>query len=198
MKLISHDTFTYLPCKQWYLKPFTIFARCQKNDIVGQWTNGARGFDLRVWFDDYNVPTIRHGLMKFKGNVDSLLTIMNSLGVDENVNCRVILEVKRYNVRQEHLFKNFCARIEAQFPNISFYGGLRRYDFAELYSFNGGKNEIVLIERHSSVIPVWGGTYKDKWQCIFFPFPRWWAKLRNKKYIEEYKNQDVNLMIDYI
>ena len=139
---------------------------------------------------------IRHGLTHFKGDIHTYLTEMNSLG--EQVHCRVILEEKKQSDERENKFRGFCQEIEEKYSNILFYGGLRRYDYTVLYHFNEDKNEIELIERHSSVIPIWGGTYKDKWQCIFFPFPKWWAKLRNKKYIEEYKDQDVNLMIDFI
>jgi len=112
MILISHDTWTFLRPRKWYMWPFRIFTRCQTHNLVGQYRGGARGFDLRVYFRDGTRPVFKHGLMEFKGNVYEQLKILNSMSDESrDFTCRVILEVKRYSLSQESSFKVFCDRI---------------------------------------------------------------------------------------
>ena len=52
MILGSHNSWSYLPVKQWYFTPFAFTARCQSIDIRTQYEKyGVRCFDLRVRFD---------------------------------------------------------------------------------------------------------------------------------------------------
>lgn len=64
-KLGSHNTMTYLPVRQWYLKPFWWMARCQSKDIKEQ-SKYTDFFDIRVRFDKNDNPVFAHGLIEYK------------------------------------------------------------------------------------------------------------------------------------
>lgn len=46
--LASHNTFTYLTPKKWWMRLINFAARCQSNDIDTQYSHGARFFDIRI------------------------------------------------------------------------------------------------------------------------------------------------------
>jgi len=48
MILGSHNSWSYLPPKKWYMKPFRFTAQCQDWDIKTQYEHGVRCFDLRL------------------------------------------------------------------------------------------------------------------------------------------------------
>lgn len=63
MELGSHNSLTYLPVKQWYLKPFKWVAKCQSKTIDEQFCDyGVRLFDIRVKFNN-GEPVVAHGFM---------------------------------------------------------------------------------------------------------------------------------------
>jgi len=47
MNKASHNTMTYLPVRQWWLRPFAFMARCQSKDIKDQ-CRITGFFDIRV------------------------------------------------------------------------------------------------------------------------------------------------------
>lgn len=62
----SHNSLTYLPVKQWYLKPFGWMARCQSKTLNEQfYIYGVRLFDFRVRFDKDGGIIHAHGPFKF-------------------------------------------------------------------------------------------------------------------------------------
>ena len=99
MILGSHNTMSYLPPKHWWMKPFRFMAQCQRENYVEQYLDGARFFDLRVWFDDAGGIVFKHGLIKFKHKFSlfySMMTYLDSIG---GCTVRLILELDNLEMK---------------------------------------------------------------------------------------------------
>lgn len=193
----SHNTFTYLRPKQWWLRPFAFIAKCQSNPVDIQIQNGVRCLDLRVRTNkdgEIEVPHNAFVYIKGKDRIKKLLYhIYLSIPEGEQVHIRVLHEVR--NKKQEKYsnkesFENFCLWLESleeDFPNIKFFGGQRIMDWRQDFVFPR-EDEIQYVEKHASV--AW-----PKW---FHWWPWLYAKLYNKRIVEEYKNKDVVLFYDFL
>ena len=190
---------SYLPVRQWYLKPFCWTARCQSKDILEQVsTYGIRLFDFRVRFDKNGDLTFAHGPIEYKGDVGSYLNILNDIA--DNYKCsiyvRIILEsnkpMKNQELQEEH-FRYFCEDIQKKYTNLTFFGGNRKYDWKEIYHFN---TNIDLVDKYSSTTNIFGGS-KDSWIAKLDDLWPWlYSKLNNKKNKAKYAND--NLLIDFV
>lgn len=196
----SHDTMTYLPTKQWYLKPFKWMAKCQSKSLNEQFEKyDVRLFDFRVKFKDEE-PVFAHGLMQFKGSVTDHLDYLNSAASTTNtpVYARIILESNskmKNQDTQELLFIEFCEYITHKYTNLKFFGGRRKYDWKVVYDFGFEPN---LTDRYSSTTNIFGGK-KTHWTAILDDFWPWlYARLNNKKNIKNLDNPDTILFIDFV
>ena len=128
MRLASHNTFTYLPVRRWWMAPFAWMAKCQRVDAWEQKKLGADMFDLRVRFD-CKKPVICHGLVEYRHADDFIstwLTLLNSIG---GYYVRVTLELSGADKMQETGFYFFCLNLERDYPNVKFFGGSNRDDW---------------------------------------------------------------------
>ena len=191
----SHDSMTYLPVQQWYLKPFKWMAQCQSKTITEQYNYGVRLFDLRVRFNDSGDLIFAHGPITFKGDVYKTLEILNSF--PEKVYCRILLEsnspMKDQDLQEEH-FIYFCSSIVENYSNIKFFGGNRKYDWKKVYDFG---EEPILDDKYSSTTNIFGGEKTSFWAKIDDICPRLYAKLNNHKILKQGTDKDV-LFIDFI
>ena len=74
MMLGSHNSWSYLPAKKWWMSPFKFVAKCQNINIRDQYNiYNVRCFDLRIRFNDKNELTVAHGLMEYKISESQLL-----------------------------------------------------------------------------------------------------------------------------
>lgn len=186
-KLASHNTMSYLPVKQWYLKPLGFMSRCQSINIIDQFDLGVRYFDIRIRYDKNGLCEFAHGLTSYKKNVSRTLGLLNYFATqtDEKVQVRLVLETLKEDKEQEELFIKDCDILKASFPNLVFHCGRRKYDWKQLYDF--GNPEPTLDQKVSSM------TWKifDDW------FPYLYAKFMNRKNIEQGTDKDY-LMIDFL
>lgn len=135
----SHNTMTYLPIKNWWLFPGLLIARCQNHNIVEQFKNGARVFDLRIYFDTKSMQwEFAHGLINFKSRVDIYKVIRNIRNFTEYTNrdiyVRLILE-KWSSESECRQFAKMCKTFEICYPKLKFIGGNRKGDWKKLYTF---------------------------------------------------------------
>lgn len=150
MKLASHNTVTYLPIKQWYLRPFTFMARCQSRSYIEQYKLGARFFDIRVRFDKNGKPYCAHGLAAY--DIDPF-RIIGELGIladrdEEKIYIRLLLEStsKRNADFQEDFFYGFCKYLDRFYRNSEYLilcGGQTKRDWHTVYDFNTSLPPIV-------------------------------------------------------
>lgn len=197
----SHDSMTYLPVRQWYLKPFKFMAKCQSKTLNEQFYDyGVRLFDFRIRFDKNMDPIMAHGPMVFKGDIRDYLESLNlnaELGY-ENVYVRILLESNKPMKNQESqelLFQEFCEYCIHKYPNLTFFGGNRKYDWKVIYNF---PNEPELLDKYSSTTNIFGGS-KDHWTAKLDDIWPWlYAKLYNKRNIKRYIDISKILFIDYV
>lgn len=183
----SHNSWTYLPVKQWYLKPLAFIAKCQNVDIKTQYEKyGVRCFDLRVRFDSENGIVVAHGIFEYKINWFELLEQLKYLD-DNHCHLRVIHEVrnkKQYTDFSKSTFIEFCEHIK-KFKNIKAWCGINLYNWDFDYTF---EEEPSCEENYSSVKAL---KLIDDW-C-----PWLYAKMNNKEIIKDGTNKDI-LLIDFV
>ena len=57
---------SFLPVKQWWLRPFRAWGRCQRLSLAEQWEAGVRYFDMRIKFDSKGRANFGHGLISYR------------------------------------------------------------------------------------------------------------------------------------
>ena len=197
MNLGSHNSFTYLPIKKWWMRPFAWIAKCQRIDIFSQFLLGVRLFDIRVRFNKKKEMVICHGLMEYKFSKKDLYYTLGILQFYGDVYIRVILETSEPDLDQESGFYFFCLNLERDFPKIHFFGGNNKTDWYcqnPIYKFNNPLEDIE--HKYSSPTTLFEEEknwmkYLDDW-CPFI-----YAKLRNKR---NYKQGTTHkwLMMDFV
>lgn len=181
--LASHNTMTYLPVKQWYLKPFGFMAKCQSKTIFEQYDLGVRCFDIRIRYNE-NVPEFAHGLITYKENVNAILKAFHDY-IKESVTLRIILETNKEDKVQEYNFYCFCRYIATAFSKFNGCGGYRKYDWKPMFYFT--YSEPTFDQKVSSMT----------WKKIDDWFPYLYARLMNKRNVRKGTNKDW-LMLDFI
>ena len=91
----SHNSWSYLPVKRWWMRPIAFMARCQRIDIRRQYEMGVRCFDLRIFFDNNHLGTgdgkevmfVAHGIVKYKITPEELEEHLK--WIDERGDCYV-------------------------------------------------------------------------------------------------------------
>lgn len=184
--LASHNSFTYLKPKRWYMRPFNFISKCQSKTIQEQYSKyHVRIFDLRVAFDKHGDPFIRHGLMNYGyNNITEVLDWLNSRR--GNVYVRVIFEIskKKNSIENEVKFMQYCEYLENRYPNIKFTTGVRKYDWRQIYKFT---NELPAMDADFSSVK--GSKFNDLWPWLY-------AKKHNKEAMKNCKSK--YLMLDFI
>ena len=149
MKLASHNSFSYLPVRKWWMKLFAWAARCQQETITMQYLKGARMFDLRLRFDEskgyFSRPYICHGLIEYKTAWSEIYDILDMLNERGDCYLRMVLETKKHDIGQEENFRLWCKCFQAQYKNIVFLGGNNRTDWLAknpIYDFGNPMEDI--------------------------------------------------------
>lgn len=202
MNIGTHNSLTYLTPKTLFGKLFRFTAKCQSVDYRKQYELGARVFDIRLWYDNHLQRQIRHGRIEFEGSDTILYNILDFLDKKGDCYVRLICEEDNFAKRdsmvtdKEEEFKFDCEWFESHYPNIKFFGGNRKYDWKVLYEFKN-KDVPTLIDRYSSTTSLFKS--KNKFLRIIDDLcPILYAKLMNKKNIEEFKDSKDYLFIDFI
>lgn len=191
MQIASHNSWTFAPVKQWYLRPLAFMARCQRINIKEQLEQGVRSFDLRVRYNK-DMFIMAHGIFKYNYTLpqlhDDLQTISNhSRTTQENISIRVIHEVRnksQYTEDSRFYFSEFCFNLEYGYPSITFYGGNNLYNGEKDYQF---KDDFSIEGKYSSVCPP----------KIDDLYPYLYARLNNHSNIQKGTTKDL-LMIDFV
>lgn len=93
-------------------------------------------------------------------------------------------------------FIDFCSQIETKYSNIKFYGGKTVNDWKTIYEFKN-KPDIKEVSLYSSVTSLFNSN--SKFLRIIDDLCPWiYARLRNKKNINVYKDSDCTLVVDFI
>lgn len=196
MTIASHNTFTYLPVRRWWMRPFAFMARCQREDFGMQWVYGARMFDLRIRFDDDMKPVICHGLIEYKHSDTFIYDILSQIKYGW---VRVVLEKRCHDTYQEGLFKGFCRRLEKDYPNIYFFGGNNRSDWnclSPIYPFKY-RMDGAISHKYASATKHYSGQ-RSIMGYLDDLYPYLYAKKWNRENIKDFDNRDRWLMMDFV
>ena len=186
----SHNSWSYANPKRWWLRPFKFMAKCQSEDIKGQYFNYAvRCFDLRIRFDKNDKPVVAHGGMVYNISEDNLMSDLEFL--NNRVNppyIRILHEVRRkkdYTKKEIKLFREFCDMLVHKFPKLKFWCGRNLYNWEVDFAFDENPT---CEEKYSSVCPP---KILDDW------FPYLFAKMNNHKIKAQGTDKDI-LLIDFV
>lgn len=188
MILQSHNSWSYLRPKKWWLRPFGFMAKCQSVSIYHQYYDyNVRSFDLRVRFDKNGQLVIAHGYFQFDIDSNQLMKHLSFIDYNECI-VRILHEVrnkKQYTVSNVLRFKEFCAMLEKTFPHIRFYGGRNLYNYELDYNFDYEPSEegVYSSVQDPKIIDDW--------------FPWIFAKINNKKTFKKGTDKDI-LAIDFV
>ena len=73
MELATHNTMSYRKPKQFWIKLIPFISRCQSVDYKKQHELGAKGFDLRLFWDKDGKLEFRHGITSYSLVLEFLL-----------------------------------------------------------------------------------------------------------------------------
>ena len=194
MLLGSHNSWTFGKT-QWWVPSFT--CRCQSLNIKEQYEKGVRFFDLRLKYSKKGWQ-VAHGSAIFKVSFYSDLTFLDS---QKDCYVRIILEYNSKPKDEEKIkqyFRSECNTLKTLYPDIKFCNGRMKYSWEVIYNFLYEEPE--LLDRYSSTTSLFNSNNKflkiiDDW------YPKLYAKLNNKKIIEDYKKNgpfDKWLFIDFV
>ena len=188
MKLASHNSWSYLPPRKWWMKPLKFTAKCQDVDIQTQYEKyDVRCFDLRLKFRN-GAPVVVHNTIEYDIDSVGLSKDLEWLDSKGDVYIRIILDIrckKEYTMEQKGLFIDFCYDVEKYFPHIRFWCGEGLYDKEVLYKF---KYHPSCEEKYASVCSP---KLLDDW------WPRMYAKKNNRKLLKEGTKKQY-LMLDFV
>lgn len=202
MKIISHNTFSYLPVRKWWMRPFAWLAKCQDKDINAQ-MEIADGMDIRVRFDKAGIPHFAHGLIEYEGDVYDMLSRVDAHAriYDRYCIARVLLETTPFmseleRINQKEMFDDFCYNIEYGLPRFDFYGGWPRDEWGKKVC-DFGTDEPSVTEMHASI--AWKHDENALKRFLHPVNVLWlkpWAKRHNREIIENAETEYV--MIDFV
>ena len=192
-QLASHNAWTYLRPRKWWMRLIAFTARCQHNNIYEQFLLfNSRCFDLRVRFDGDRF-VVAHGIIEYDYDKEDILSDLRWFSLQatkkEPVYIRVINEIRsydKYNIDEVDRFVMFCKEIEQRFPLLVFWCGMNLlprpsvdYDFGN----NVSCEELYASVRKPRILDDW--------------WPFWYALANNKKHKEQGTDKDF-LMLDFV
>lgn len=146
----THNSMSYLPVKQWYLKPFNFIAKCQNKSILNQ-IDEFNYIDIRVCLIN-NVLHFAHGVITYKCDALKMLNIiLRSIDSRKQFYVRIILEkvIKNKDV-EFNWFHALCNTLKNNYPYITFFGGNYKKDWTQIYNFRT-INEVFVTQYISSM-----------------------------------------------
>jgi hypothetical protein len=188
MKLASHNSWSYLPPKKWWMKLIGFTAKCQDADIEEQYEKyGVRCFDLRISFNG-DILQVNHGPIVYDITPQQLFTHLRYLSNKGDVAVRLLLDVRSkedYTQHQVEQFRYWCGILVEVYKNIHFWCGRNLYNWNVEYDFGP---EPVYMERYASVCAP---KIIDDW------YPRWYARKHTKELYETGTDAEY-LMLDFV
>ena len=187
MKLGSHNSWSYLKPKHWWLSPFNFIAKCQNVNIQKQHEiYGVSCFDLHIRFSQYGDLKVCHGFITYDIDGIQLSKDLSYINKIKGI-VRVILDTrtKLDYERSYPYFREFCTNLIYAYKNITFWCGRNLYNWEIDYRFN---SELTCKEDYASVS-------KNKWINQFYPLA--YAKKYNKEILSKKYKEDI-LLIDFV
>ncbi len=170
----THNSLSYLPVAQWWLKPFFWVARCQSKNIVEQYNSRVRWFDIRCKMNDKGSYISGHGLVTYDVSIAAILsTLSECCKWNSDVTyVRLMLE----DNSNRYSFVNAVSIYKKAYPSLRFVDARIKSDFSVAVpgvSVNES-HEYQLFQDYSAK------TILQKIKGFKFPCPWYWDR-KNKK-----------------
>lgn len=193
----SHNTFSYLPTKKWWMKLLTPWHKCQQWKFENQIQLANVGYiDIRVRFDKDDEPVLVHNNVVYETPIEVssyILGELSSVNPKKPIPCRLMLDVRKKPKNADHqtmLFKELIKDWETD-------KYLKKYltiDEARIYwdwQHPLIKSKYRIIEVHTSVCSPW---HK------YILGTKWFAKKYNSYTIvdESQITSNIVYLIDYV
>lgn len=192
----SNNSLTYLkPKNKWWFENIFHLGRCQEVDYEIQYMlHGVRLFDFKLFVDCNSHIIVKNGTYEY--SMFSFYEILDYLNKKGDTIVLITLDSPYwYYTRNmiktvEDKFKETCRIIESIYENIGFCGGYGYYDYKPLYKFSW-------LNTHEMPILVEPYGFSRLYRFVTKWCPMFIRKL-NKKYIKQFENQNVYLMLNYV
>ena len=197
IKFATHNSFSYLEPRTWWMKLGNFIAKCQDKTIEEQ-LKTVNYIDIRIGikcYDDESDIFLCHGLVKYKipkPYLNCVDFLVDKLKDRKGLVCRLVWD-DTYDKSEKalSLFRDVYNEIKQRLPDIIIPPVYRKSIWLIIPEFGG--EDVKVIEKHSSV---------DR-DVFFLPlFPRMYATCFNLENIEEFSESSVvndsYLMIDFI
>lgn len=186
----SHNSWSYLKPRKWWMRLIAFTDRCQSATIIEQYTlHDVRCFDLRLRWDKKGNMILAHGIVEYKYTEEMLMNDLTFLNARGDCYVRVLHEARnwiQYTTVSIALFQTYCLLLQSKFHNIHFWCGRNLYKWEYDYHFDSP--EPTCTEKYSSVCPP---KYLDDW------YPWLYAKINNEKILQQGTKDDI-LLIDFV
>ena len=191
MVIGSHNSWSYLRPRKWWMRLIAFAARCQRVDIREQYLKyGVRCFDLRVRLDEFGRLVVAHGPVIYTLTINKVFPDLDWMNGKGDCYVRVLHETRtksQYKEKSVKWFGYFCNAIQETYPNIQFWCGRNLYDWKVDYQFEG--EEPTCEETYGSVVPG------KKWLYGWWPWM--YAVTHNKAIKAKGTDKDI-LLIDFV
>ena len=190
MVIGSHNSWSYLRPRKWWMRLIAFAAKCQRVDIREQYLKyGVRCFDLRMRYEHLE-RVYAHGPVEY--DMDCVQVANDLFWLNEKGDCyvRVIHEARtkeQYTNLGVELFRDDCKQMQDCFKHIQFWCGRNLYDWKVDYQFEG--EEPTCEETYGSVVPG------KKWLYGWWPWL--YAVTHNKQIKAKGTDKDI-LLIDFV
>ncbi len=190
----THNSLSYLPVYQWWLKTFFLIAKCQKKNIYTQFHDGVRYFDIRCKWNGKKYIS-GHGLITYQVDIESVLSILNSRVRNCNdstahlTTIRLMLE----DHSEEDFFKQKAQEWRERFTYLKWADARIKSGFKLVLEGNSTveeNHEYQLFQDYSAT------TFWEKVKGFKFPCPWYWA--RKKQVTEEMKKDNIFHILDFV
>ena len=197
IKLATHNSFSYLEPRSWWMKIGNFIAKCQDKSIEEQ-LEIVNYVDVRIgikFYDDYVDVFLCHGLVKYKipkPYSTCIDFIVDKLKDRKGLVCRITWgDTYDKSERAKRLFCDIYNEIKERLPDVIIPPIRRKTTWAVLSELGGV--DVKMIEKHSSV---------DRDVFLLPLYPRLYADNFNESNMEEFAKSDnandTYLMIDFI
>lgn len=194
MQTGSNNSFSYLNHDGWWNILTKWFSQYQTKDYKKQYLiYGIRTFDVGLAVNKQGRLVLRYDGNTY--NFTHLYEAFDYFNKQGDVRVNVFLDEsfeERMNDNNEEIirkFKEFCHNLEFMFPDIIFYGGYRKFDMKQIYTFNKKEDDEIEIVNINDVSNFYSIVTR------VFPFMR---KRLNDKYKKIYEGKRVILLLNYI
>ena len=194
MQIGSNNSFSYVSHDGWWNILTKWFSQYQTKDYKKQYLiYGIRTFDIGLAVNKQGRLVLRYDGNTY--NFTHLYEAFDYFNKQGDVRVNVFLDEsfeERMNDNNEEIirkFKEFCHNIEFMYLDIIFYGGYRKFDMKQIYTFNKKEDDEIEIVNINDVSRFYSVVSR------VFPFMR---KRLNDKYKKIYEGKRVILLLNYI